>query len=378
MRRSRKVIPFPTDPLKSAAIAGLRYVRPDGPGIRRLRHGKSFRYVSPDGKALKDEGDLARIRSLVIPPAWEDVWICPTSTGHVQAVGRDAKGRRQYRYHSLYRHVRDQTKFGRMLAFGAALPKIRARIDEDLKQPDMPRHKVLAAVVRLLDRTCMRIGNDEYKKQNESYGLTTLQDHHVRVEGNTLRFRFRGKSGQEQNITLNDPRLAKIVRKSRDLPGYELFQYVDEAGNVCDVTSNDVNDYIREISGEDFTAKDFRTWGGTGLAAMVLEGMGVAETKNDAKKNVVAAIREVAGKLGNRPATCKKYYVHPAVLDAYEDGTLFEVLQSCACSGEGDFRREEDCVMKLVAKYVEKLSPPKRPDEDLLPELKQSLKRKRA
>jgi DNA topoisomerase-1 len=378
MGRSRKVIPFPTDPLKSATIAGLRYVRTDGPGIRRLRHGKSFRYVLPTGKAVTEERELARIKALVIPPAWEDVWICPTSTGHVQAVGRDAKGRKQYRYHSLYRHVRDQTKFGRMLMFGAALPKIRARVEEDLKLPGVPRPKVLAAVVKLLDMTCMRIGNDEYKKQNNSYGLTTLQDQHVRVEGSTIRFRFRGKSGQEQNITLNDPRLAKIVKKSRDLPGYELFQYLDEAGNVCDVSSTDVNDYIRELSGEDFTAKDFRTWGGTGIAAMVLEEIGAAETKNDARKNIVAAIKEVAGKLGNRPATCKKYYVHPAILEAYEDGSLFDVLSTCVCKSEGDNGRAEECVMKLVTKYVEKLKPPKRPDEDLLPELKQSLKRKGA
>jgi DNA topoisomerase-1 len=378
MGRPRKVIPFPTDPLKSAMIAGLRYVRPEGPGIRRLRHGKSFRYLAPDGRPIKDERELSRIRSLVIPPAWEEVWICPTSAGHVQAVGRDAKGRKQYRYHSLYRLVRDQTKFGRMLAFGAALPKIRARIDEDQRRPGMPRNKVLAAVVKLLDTTCMRIGNDEYKKQNDSYGLTTLQDQHVRVEGNTMRFRFRGKSGQEQNITLNDPIVAKIVKKSRDLPGYELFQYVDDAGQVCDITSNDVNDYIREISGEEFTAKDFRTWGGTGFAALTLESIGAAETKNNAKKNIVAAIKAVAEKLGNRPATCKKYYVHPAILEAYEDGTLFDILNTCACKTEGDTQRAEECVVKLVTKYVANLAPPKRPDQDLLPELRRSLKRKGA
>ncbi|HET8548390.1 MAG TPA: DNA topoisomerase IB, partial [Bryobacteraceae bacterium] len=317
-------------------------------------------------------------RSLVIPPAWEEVWICPTSTGHLQAVGRDAKGRKQYRYHSLYRHVRDQTKFGRMLAFGAALAKIRARIDGDLALRGLPRNKVLAAVVKLLDTTCMRIGNDEYKKQNDSYGLTTLQDKHVHVEGGTIRFRFRGKSGKEQNIILTDPRLAKVVRKSRDLPGYELFQYVDEDGKVCDITSTDVNGYIREISGEDFTAKDFRTWGGTGLAVLSLEAMGAAETDNTARKNIVAAVKEVAGKLGNRPATCKKYYVHPAVLEAYEDGTLFDILGSCSCTDRGDARRAEECIMKLVARYVEKLAPPKRPDEDLLPELTRSLKRRRA
>ncbi|HYO84596.1 MAG TPA: DNA topoisomerase IB [Bryobacteraceae bacterium] len=339
-----KVIPFPKDPLQSAKAAGLRYVRDGEPGIRRLKSGKSFRYVDPNGSPVRDDETLERIRSLVIPPAWTDVWICKSADGHLQAVGRDAKGRKQYRYHPEYRHQRDQTKYSRMVAFGEALKLIRKRIDEDLQLPGLPRNKVLAAVVKLLETTCMRIGNDEYKAQNDSYGLTTLQDHHVKVQGGSMRFNFRGKSGQMQDITLDDPRLAKIVRRCRDLPGYELFQYLDEAGNVVDVTSSDVNAYIREITGEDFTAKDFRTWGGTGWAALILEQLGRCDTQTDVKKRVVEAIKEVASRLGNRPATCRKYYVHPAVLDAYSDGSLFDALKAA----RGD-RRQESAVLALVA-----------------------------
>ncbi len=346
-----KIIPFPKDPVVSAKVAGLRYVRDTEPGISRVKRGQSFRYIGPDGKPVNDPATLNRIRSLVIPPAWTDVWICRHPEGHLQAVGRDAKGRKQYRYHPQYRNQRDQTKYSRMLAFGKALPAIRARVEADLSLPGLPRDKVLAAVVKLLEGTCMRIGNDEYKEQNDSYGLTTLQDHHVEVSGSKMHFRFRGKSGQEQDIEMKDPRLAKIVKGCRDLPGYELFQYYDDAGNVCDVTSTDVNNYIREITGDDFTAKDFRTWGGTGWAALVFEELGPATTATEAKKQVVEAIRKVSQRLGNRPATCRKYYVHPAILEAYADGTLFDALKSC----EGE-RREEQCVMNVVTTYVENLA----------------------
>jgi DNA topoisomerase-1 len=350
--RKAKLIPFPTDPLESAAIAGLRYVRAEGPGIGRVRTGKNtFRYVSADGKPVTDEATLNRIRSLVIPPAWEDVWICPSANGHLQAVGRDARGRKQYRYHPEYRHVRDQTKYGRMLAFGAALEKIRTRVEEDLKLQGLPKNKVLATVVKLLDTTCMRIGNEEYARENKSYGLTTLKDKHVDVSGTKLTFKFRGKSGQEQNIELSDPKLAKIVKRCRDIPGYELFQYLDDEGNRCKIDSSDVNNYLREITGEEFTAKDFRTWGGTGFAALALEELGTADSETQAKKNLVAAVKAVSEKLGNRPATCRKYYVHPAILDAYMDGTLFQELQQCS----GD-RREETCVKNVVARYIQLLS----------------------
>lgn len=343
-----KVIPFPKDPGLSAKVAGLRYVTDSEPGIRRLSNKQKVRYLGSDGKQLRDAGALERIRSLVIPPAWTHVWICRSEDGHLQAVGRDAKGRKQYRYHPSYRRQRDQTKYGRMLEFGKTLPAIRARVQQDLSLPGLPRNKVLAAVVMLLETTCMRIGNDEYKEQNDSYGLTTLQDHHVRVDGSRIRFQFRGKSGQQQDIELSDPRLAKVVRKCRDLPGYELFQYCDDSGSVCDVTSSDVNQYIREITGDDFTAKDFRTWGGTGWAALVFEQMGRAETETETKKKIVEAVKEVAQRLGNRPATCRKYYVHPAILDAYSDGSLFDALKAC----RGD-RREEQCVMRVVSSYVE-------------------------
>jgi DNA topoisomerase-1 len=362
-----KVIPFPTkDPLVAAEQAGLEYTSDNIPGIQRVADGDSFRYLDPNGKAIKDEATLKRIRSLVIPPAWTDVWICPSPYGHLQAVGRDAKGRKQYRYHPAYRSQRDQTKYGRMLAFGSALPSIRKRIDEDLSLPGLPKNKVLGAIVRLLERTCMRIGNDEYVKQNESYGLTTLQDNHVKIAGSKMRFKFKGKSGQLQDIELEDPRLSKIVKRCRDIPGWELFQYIDESGENCRITSTDVNNYIREITGEDFTAKDFRTWGGTGWAALVFEELGPAENGTDAKKRVVEAIKAVSSKLGNRPATCKKYYVHPAILEAYEDGSIFAALKTCT----GD-RREEACVMAVVTNYVKKMAD----QQDLTGNLRKSLRR---
>lgn len=336
------------------------------PGIRRLKQGRSFRYVHPDGKLVVDAPTIKRIRALVIPPAWTRVWICPSPYGHLQAVGRDAKGRKQYRYHSAYRHQRDQTKYGRMLAFGSALPGIRRRIEADLNRSGLPKEKVLATIVRLLERTCMRIGNDEYAKQNDSYGLTTLKDNHVKINGSKIRFKFRGKSGQQQEIELEDPRLSKIVKKCRDIPGWELFQYEDEGGSQCRITSTDVNQYIREITGVDFTAKDFRTWGGTGWAALTFEELGPAEAATDIKKRIVEAIKCVSSKLGNRPATCRKYYVHPAIISAYEDGTLFKVLETCTGA-----RREEACVIAVVTSYVERMTPPK----DLTKTLRKSLGR---
>jgi DNA topoisomerase I len=351
----------------AAEEAGLEYVSDSIPGISRVRKGDSFGYLDASGKPVTDEKTLSRIRSLVIPPAWTDVWICPSPYGHLQAVGRDAKGRKQYRYHSAYRHRRDETKYGRMLAFGAALPKIRQRIGRDLNLPGLPKNKVLAAILRLLERTCMRIGNEEYAKQNESYGLTTLQDNHVKITGATLRFKFRGKSGQHQDIELDDPRLAKIVKRCRDIPGWELFQYIDENGESCRITSTDVNAYIREITGEDFTAKDFRTWGGTGWAALVFEELGPAETAADVKKQIVEAIKAVSGRLGNRPATCRKYYVHPAIIEAYTDGSLFEALKDCTGA-----RREETCVLKVVTGYVQKAAS----QQDLTAALRKSVGRR--
>lgn len=367
MPRRANIVPFPSDPTKSARLAGLRYVKGDGPGIIRVRAGKGFSYLDSDGRPIRARSEVNRMRSLAIPPAWSEVWISPHGNAHIQAHGRDARGRKQYRYHPLYRRVRDETKYGRMLSFGNALVKIREQVESDLKLPDLPKRKVVAAVVKLLDWTGMRIGNDEYVRQNDSFGLTTLRDKHVDIAGPKIRFRFRGKSGQQQDIELSDVRLAKIVRTCRDIPGYELFQYTDENGESCRVDSTDINDYIRETTGEEFTAKDFRTWNGTGYAALALEQIGDFETEAEAKKNIVEAIKMVAVKLGNRPATSKKYYVHPAVLDAYSARTLFDSLKSC--KGE---RREEDCVRRLVEGYLKKLKPFKETG-DLTRQLRESL-----
>lgn len=351
---------FSTDSLESAAEAGLRYVRSGGPCIRRIRCGRAFRYLDPSGKPLRDPKQLARIRSLVIPPAWTDVAICPFPNGHLQAVGVDARGRKQYRYHARYRAIRDQAKFSRMLAFGAVLAVIRRQVEKDLHRPGLPKEKVLATVVHLLETSFIRVGNDEYARENDSFGLTTLKNRHVRIAGATLRFRFRGKSGREHEIELTDRRLANIVKRCQDLPGYELFEYLGEDGKVCTIESADVNCYIREAAGGDFTAKDFRTWAGTLLAARALAVAGPGQSDRQGKKAVVSAIKHVAAQLGNRPATCRKYYVHPAVLDAYMDGSLFPALeqgkqQDSVYEGLG-LGAEEYAVMIIVAGHQEKLA----------------------
>ena len=281
-----------------------------------------FKYLDPRGRVIRRRGVLARIAKLAVPPAWTDVWICPDPRGHLQATGRDARGRKQYRYHPDWRACRDETKFERMQAFAAALPKIRARTTADLARRGLPREKVLGAVVQLLERSLIRVGNDEYAKQNRSFGLTTLRDSHVTIRGTALRFEFRGKSGIRHSVGLNDRRLARIVRQCRDLPGQELFQYLDEAGRRQDVTSTDVNAYLREIAGEDFTAKDFRTWAGTVLAAKALRDAEAAESAGRAKKQVLQVVEAVAGVLGNTRTVCRKSYIHPHVIDAYMDGSL--------------------------------------------------------
>jgi DNA topoisomerase-1 len=314
------------DPVVSAKEAGLRYVSGTGPGITRRRKGSGFVFVDATGRKVTDPDTLLRIRSLVLPPAWEQVWICPDERGHIQAVGRDRRGRKQYRYHPRWREVRDQTKYEKMIAFVHALPRIRARVARDLARPGLPREKVLATVVRLLETTLIRVGNDEYAASNNSFGLTTLQDRHARVSGSQVHFRFKGKSGVSHEIELNDPRLAKIVRQCQELPGAELLQYVDEAGEVKDIGSGDVNDYLRAITGQDFTAKDFRTWAGTVLAARALQEFEAVDSEAKLKKNIVRAIESVAGRLGNTSAVCRKCYIHPAVLDSYLDGSLLDTL----------------------------------------------------
>lgn len=311
------------DEVKSAEVAGLRYVIPKGTGIRRRREGNRFVYESPSGKPVEDEATLKRIASLVIPPAWTSVWISPAANSHIQAVGRDARGRKQYRYHPEYRRVRDLIKFDRMRVFGRALPRMRRIVGRDLARKGLPKRKVLAAVVRLLETTYIRVGNEEYAEENGSYGLTTLRNQHVQILGDVLKFRFRGKSGQHHEIKLQDPRLAGVVRKCKDIPGSALFGYLDENGEAQTIESGDVNDYLREISGGDFTAKDFRTWGGTCLAAsFLLAKCREAEGDEITKAAVVEVVKDVACKLGNKPATCKKYYIHPALIECYSSGAL--------------------------------------------------------
>ena len=321
-----------SDPIESAEAAGLRYVSDTQPGIRRVRVGDGFEYIGSNGKTITNEKTLARIKSLAIPPAYTDVWISPQADGHIQATGRDAKGRKQYRYHPRWRQVRDETKYDRMMAFGAALPKIRERVDRDLNLRGLPHDKVVATVVRLLETTFIRVGNEEYAQSNDSYGLTTLRDDHVEIEGSKIAFTFRGKSGKDHNISITDRKLARIVKQARDIPGQELFQYIDAAGEHRTIGSADVNTYLREITGQDFTAKDFRTWAGTLLAAMALQEFEKFDTQTQAKKNVVQAIESVAKRLGNTPSVCRKCYVHPAVIEMYIDGTLGEAMAQKAAT----------------------------------------------
>jgi DNA topoisomerase-1 len=305
---------------KSAVHAGLVYVTDGIAGISRRRTGAGWTYYMPDGQRIRDALVRRRLDALAIPPAWTEVWICPNPDGHIQATARDARGRKQYRYHPSYREARDQSKFRRMLEFSEALPRLRERMERDLRSGNLGRHQLLATVVRLLDKTLIRVGNDEYARANRSYGLTTLRRRHVSVKGSTLRFSFRGKSGIEHSIAINDLRLAHIVQRCRDLPGQEMFQYVDAFGQRQSITSDDVNDYLREISGRDITAKDFRTWGGTMLAALELRTMGPASSRREADRNIVRVIDAVAERLGNTRAVCRKYYVHPGLIQAYHLG----------------------------------------------------------
>jgi len=334
------------DPIESAEQAGLRYVNDAQPGIRRIRSGRGFAYVLPDGSRLRDARTLLRIKRLVIPPAWTDVWICPVSNGHIQVTARDARGRKQYRYHERWTAVRDAAKYERLQDFAEALPRIRAAVERDLRQHGLPRSKVLATVVRLLEETSIRIGNEEYRRENRSFGLTTLRDRHAEFEGSsTVRFRFKGKSGREHVVELDDRRLARIVRQCQEIPGQELFQYLDSDGQRHGIESSDVNEYIREISGGDFTAKDFRTWNGTVLAMRQLRVCGPAESAIAGKRQVAAAIKEVAAELGNTPSVCRKAYVHPVVVNAYLEGSL---QPDAGVTVKGELSGEEQCVVGLL------------------------------
>jgi DNA topoisomerase I len=310
------------DPRRSARDAGLRYGTDRSPGLARIRQGRGFRYVDAEGRTVTDEETLARIRKLAIPPAWTEVWICPYANGHVQATGRDARGRKQYRYHARWRARRDEIKFERLIDFASAMPRIRRRTERDLARPGLPREKVLAAVVRLLELTLIRVGNDEYARLNRSFGLTTMRDRHARSVGSKILFRFRGKSGQLHEVGIRDRRLARLVRQCQELPGQELFQYIDDDGEVRDVRSEDVNDYLAEAAGIDVTAKDFRTWAGTVAAYRALQGQDPPVNQRAARRSIVAAMRETAERLGNTPAVARQAYVHPGVIEAYANGAV--------------------------------------------------------
>ena len=346
-----------TDPVESARAAGLRYVTDTQPGIKRVKQGAGFRYVGPDGAPVHDPDTLRRIKSLVIPPAWTNVWITTRPNGHLQTTGRDAKGRKQSRYHPRWREVRDETKYERMLLFAEALLLIRRRIEHDLARPGLPREKVLATIVSLMEATHIRVGNAEYARDNQSYGLTTMRNKHVEVEGSKITFSFQGKSRVHHTIDLRDRRLAGIVKRCADLPGYELFQYVDADGERHSVDSADVNEYLREITGQHITAKDFRTWAGSVLACGLLREFEPCEIGAQLKKNVVQAIAAVAKRLGNTPSVCRKCYVHPAVLEAYLTGTtaqaakerLGEELGECASM----LRPEETDLLELLRMRVQ-------------------------
>lgn len=345
------------DPALAAKNAGLRHVSDRTAGITRRMTAKGPVYKNPDGMAVKDKTTLQRIRQLVIPPAWTDVWICPTANGHLQATGRDARGRKQYKYHTGWRTTRDETKYTRMIPFGEALPALRKRVSADLALAGLSRRKVLATVVRLLEKTLVRVGNEEYARTNGSFGLTTMRDKHVAVQGDTLQFEFRGKSGRFHRIKVSDRRLARIVGKCRDLPGYELFQYLDEDQTRQVIDSSDINAYLREITEQDFTAKDFRTWAGTVQAAMLLAKCGPAPSVTKGKRNVVRAIEEVSQQLGNTPAICRKCYIHPMIIECYLENGLPCSLATPArdsAAAKDELDSAERAVLNLLQNWLVK------------------------
>jgi DNA topoisomerase I len=343
----------------AATGAGLRYVTDGFAGITRRRAGSGWVYFAPDGTRIRDPEKRRRLNSLAIPPAWTDVWICPDPAGHIQATARDARGRKQYRYHADYRAARDRSKFRRMIEFSEGLPRLRERIERDLCATELSRRQIIAAVIRLLDRTLIRVGNDEYARQNRSFGLTTLRRRHVEVKGAMLRFSFRGKSGIEHDVSITDRRLARIVQRCRDLPGTEMFQYVDAFGRRQAVSSDDVNERLRELSGRDITAKDFRTWGGTMHAAVALRTMGEAASRREADRNIVRALDAVAERLGNTRAVCRKYYVHPAILEAYLLGRTAALPADAPRPGErrsrgaAALRRDEIAVLQFLQEELD-------------------------
>lgn len=335
----------------AAKDAGLRYVSDAQPGIRRRMGSLGFKYIATTGRIICSKSEIIRINRLAIPPAWKDVWICPDSRGHIQATGRDARGRKQYRYHHAWRASRDETKYDRMLAFADALPMIRRRTKAALVKPGLPREKVLATVVQLLEKSLIRVGNDEYAKANGSFGLTTMRNRHARVRGSMVKFEFKGKSGVRHAVDVEHRRLARIVKACQELPGQELFEYLDDRGRRRDVDSGDVNAYLKEMTGQDFTAKDFRTWAGTVLACTALKAFAAFDSPARAKKNVLQAIEAVAGILGNTKAVCRKSYIHPAIIDSYVDGSMVRALRSGARAARrrsGGLRGDEMTAVVLL------------------------------
>jgi DNA topoisomerase-1 len=338
-------------PEAAARSAGLRYVSDDEPGLRRKRSGRGFSYIAANGVAPADASAVARIKSLAIPPAWSEVWICARPDGHLQATGRDARGRKQYRYHPAFRDIRESTKYERMPGFAAVLPAIRAAVRRHMALPGLPRDKIVATVVHLLDTTLIRIGNDDYARQNNSYGLTTLRSRHVVVDGSEIRFSFTGKSGKQWSLKIRDRRVAKIIKACQELPGQELLQYLDAEGKRQSVNSGDVNDYLRQVSGQDFTAKDFRTWAGTVLAAVALAELPHAPGSTQAKKSLRAVIQQVAARLGNTVTICRKCYVHPRIVNAFLGGTYRLDLDRAVMPGDAcldGLRPEEIAVATLL------------------------------
>jgi DNA topoisomerase-1 len=352
MNGSNGKIEIAADPVEAAKNSGLRYVTDEIAGFRRKRSGPTFRYFDQHNKAIKDKETLARVKSLAIPPAWTDVWISPYANSHLQATGRDARGRKQYRYHKRWRQMRDETKYERMIVVGRKLPALRLQVTRDLALSGLPREKVIATVVKLLETTLIRVGNEEYARQNRSFGLTTLRNRHVKVKGDTIYFRFRGKSGVGHELELANPRLARIVKRCQEMPGQELFEYEDENGERRTVESSDVNDYLRSATGEDFTAKDFRTWAGTVLAARAFAAAEAFSSKAQAKRNIAKAIDEVAKKLGNTRSVCQKCYVHPAIVDAYMEGMLGRAYGNGArrhrAAASTNLSAEERAILKLL------------------------------
>jgi DNA topoisomerase-1 len=344
------------DPQEAAENAGLLYVTDDKPGITRLKRGNGFRYVQPNGLPITETKTLERIARLAIPPAYSDVWICPRANGHIQATGRDAKGRKQYRYHEKFRSVRDNTKYEHMLEFAAALPAVRSKVDEHLAMRGLPREKVLATIVRLLETTMIRVGNADYAKQNQSFGLTTLRNRHVDIEGGQLRFQFKGKSGKQWRLQLKDRRIAKIVKACQELPGQHLFQYLDTDGVQREVTSSDINSYLKEVSGAEITAKDFRTWSGTVMAALALSECDKFDSEADAKRNIRSAIESVSARLGNTPTICRKCYIHPEIFNSYlSDSLALDIPEEGERESQGDLARlnpEEAAVLLFLQRRL--------------------------